>query len=39
MEIIVTCINQLINRSSDHSDDQQPMEMDFCGPSLAPWFG
>ena len=25
-------------RTSDHSDSQ-PIETDFCGPSLPPWFG
>ena len=24
---------------SEHSDDHEPMEMDFCGPSLPPGFG
>ena len=26
-------------RASDRSDNQQPMAMDFCGPSLPPRFG
>ena len=30
--------NQLNPRTFDHSDDQQPMETDFCGPSLPPRF-
>ena len=30
--------NQPNPRTSDHSDGQQPMEMDFCGPSLPPRF-
>ena len=31
--------NQPNPQTSDHSDGQQPMEMDFCGPSLPPRFG
>ena len=30
--------NQPNSRTSDHSDAQQPMEADFCGSSLPPWF-
>ena len=26
-------------QTSDQSDGQQPMEMDFCGPSLPPRYG
>ena len=31
--------NQPNSQTSDHLDGQQPMEMDFCGPSLPPRFG
>ena len=31
--------NQLNPQTSDHLDGQQPIETDFCGPSLPPRFG